>query len=149
MAVWKPSVTVAAVIERDGRFLLIQERIRDQLVLNQAAGHLDPGESLAAACRREAMEETAHHFEPTALVGIYRWRDPRKDFTFLRFAFRGKVGAAENRPLDKEIVGVHWLTPQEIRARRAEHRSPLVQQCVDDFLAGNSYPLDVFSREFS
>ena len=149
MAVWKPSVTVAAVIERDGRFLLIQERIRDQLVLNQAAGHLDPGESLAAACRREAMEETAHHFEPTALVGIYRWRDPRKDFTFLRFAFRGQVGAAENRPLDKEIVGVHWLTPQEIRARRAEHRSPLVQQCVDDFLAGNSYPLDVFSREFS
>jgi 8-oxo-dGTP pyrophosphatase MutT (NUDIX family) len=149
MAVWKPSVTVAAVIERGGRFLLIQERISGALVLNQPAGHLDPGESLAAACRREAMEETAHHFEPTALVGIYRWRDPRKDFTFLRFAFRGKVGAAENRPLDKEIVGVQWLTPEEIRARRAEHRSPLVQQCVDDFLAGNSFPLDVFSREFS
>jgi 8-oxo-dGTP pyrophosphatase MutT (NUDIX family) len=149
MAVWKPSVTVAAVIERDGRFLLIQEKIRDQLVLNQPAGHLDPGESLAAACRREAMEETAHHFEPTALVGIYRWRDPRRDFTFLRFAFRGNVGAAENRPLDKEIVAVHWLTPEEIRRRRAEHRSPLVQQCVDDFLAGRSYPLEVFSREFS
>jgi 8-oxo-dGTP pyrophosphatase MutT (NUDIX family) len=149
MAVWKPSVTVAAVIERGGRFLLIQERISGALVLNQPAGHLDPGESLAAACRREAMEETAHHFEPTALVGIYRWRDPRKDFTFLRFAFRGKVGAAENRPLDKEIVGVHWLTPDEIRARSAEHRSPLVQQCVDDYLAGRSYPLDVFSREFS
>ena len=148
MAVWKPSVTVAAVIERGGRFLLIQERIRGQLVLNQPAGHLDPGESLAAACRREAMEETAHHFEPTALVGVYRWRDPRKDFTFLRFAFRGQVGAAENRPLDKEIVGVHWLTPEEIRARRAEHRSPLVQQCVDDFLAGRSFPLDVFSPEF-
>ncbi|HVJ22613.1 MAG TPA: NUDIX hydrolase [Burkholderiales bacterium] len=149
MAVWKPSVTVAAVIERDGRFLLIQEKIRDQLVLNQPAGHLDPGESLAAACRREAMEETAHHFEPTALVGIYRWRDPRRDFTFLRFAFHGNVGAAENRPLDKEIVAVHWLTPEEIRRRKAEHRSPLVQQCVDDFLAGRSYPLDVFSRDFS
>jgi 8-oxo-dGTP pyrophosphatase MutT (NUDIX family) len=149
VALWKPSVTVAAVIERGGRFLLIQERIGDQLVLNQPAGHLDPGESLAAACRREAMEETAHHFEPTALVGIYRWRDPRKDFTFLRFAFRGKVGAAENRPLDKEIVGVHWLAPEEIRARRAEHRSPLVQQCVDDYLAGRSYPLDVFPREYS
>jgi 8-oxo-dGTP pyrophosphatase MutT (NUDIX family) len=149
MAVWKPSVTVAAVIERDGRFLLIQEKIRDQLVLNQPAGHLDPGESLAAACRREAMEETAHHFDPTALVGIYRWRDPRRDFTFLRFAFRGNVGAAENRPLDKEIVAVHWLTPEEIRRRKAEHRSPLVQQCVDDFLAGRSYPLDVFSRDFS
>ena len=149
MAVWKPSVTVAAVIERGGKFLLIQERISGGLVLNQPAGHLDPGESLVTACRREAMEETAHHFEPSALVGIYRWRDPRKDFTFLRFAFRGKVGAAENRPLDKEIVGVHWLTPEEIRARKAEHRSPLVQQCVDDFLAGNSYPLDVFSREYS
>ena len=149
MSVWKPSVTVAAVIERDGRFLLIQERIRGQLVLNQPAGHLDPGESLAAACRREAMEETAHHFEPTALVGVYRWRDPRKDFTFLRFAFRGKVGAAEDRPLDKEIVGVQWLTPEEIRWRRAEHRSPLVQQCVDDFLAGRGFPLDVFSPEFS
>jgi 8-oxo-dGTP pyrophosphatase MutT (NUDIX family) len=118
-------------------------------VLNQPAGHLDPGESLAAACRRETMEETAHHFEPTALVGIYRWRDPRKDFTFLRFAFRGNVGAAENRPLDREIVAVHWLAPDEIHERKAEHRSPLVQKCVDDFLAGNRFPLDVFSGEFS
>ena len=149
MAVWKPSVTVAAVIERGGKFLLIQERISGALVLNQPAGHLDPGESLAAACKREAMEETAHHFEPTSLVGIYRWRDPRKDFTFLRFAFRGNVGAAENRPLDKEIVGVQWLTPQEIRQRHAEHRSPLVQKCVDDFLAGRSFPLEVLSPEFS
>ena len=149
MSAWKPSVTVAAVIERDGRFLCVEERIDGRLVLNQPAGHLDPGESLAAACRREAMEETAHHFEPTALVGIYRWRDPRKDFTFLRFAFRGNVGAAENRPLDKEIVGAHWLAPDEIKARKAEHRSPLVQKCVDDFLAGCSFPLDVFSAEFS
>ena len=149
MSGWKPSVTVAAVIERHGRFLLIQERIGGRLVLNQPAGHLDPGESLAAACRREAMEETAHHFEPTALVGIYRWRDPRKDFTFLRFAFRGNVGAAENRPLDKEIVGAHWLAPDEIKERKAEHRSPLVQKCVDDILAGRSFPLDVFSPEFS
>ena len=149
MSVWKPSVTVAAVIERQGKFLLIQERISGRLVLNQPAGHLDPGESLAAACKREAMEETAHHFEPTSLVGIYRWRDPSKDFTFLRFAFRGTVGAAEDRPLDKEIVAVHWLAPDEIRQRRAEHRSPLVQKCVDDFLAGRSFPLDVFSPEFS
>ena len=149
MAVWKPSVTVAAVIERGGRFLLVQEKIRGQLVLNQPAGHLDPGESLPAACRREVMEETAHPFEPTALVGVYRWRDPRQDFTFLRFSFRGNVRVAENRPLDKEIVAVHWLTLEEIRRRRAEHRSPLVQQCVDDFLAGRNYPLEVFSREFS
>lgn len=150
MSVWKPSVTVAAVIERQGRFLLIQERIGGRLVLNQPAGHLDPGESLAAACRREAMEETAHHFEPTSLVGIYRWRDPRKDFTFLRFCFRGEVGEVDSsRTLDKEIVAVHWLTPDEVRQRKAEHRSPLVQKCVDDFLAGHSFPLDVFSPEFS
>jgi 8-oxo-dGTP pyrophosphatase MutT (NUDIX family) len=149
MGIWKPSVTVAAVIERDGRFLLVQERISGRLVLNQPAGHLDPGESLAAACRREAMEETAHHFEPTALVGVYRWRDPSKDFTFLRFAFRGTVGRAEKRPLDKEIVALHWLTPEELKNRAAEHRSPLVQKCVDDHVAGRSFPLEVFSPEFS
>jgi 8-oxo-dGTP pyrophosphatase MutT (NUDIX family) len=149
MSIWKPSVTVAAVIEREGRFLLVQERVGGRLVLNQPAGHLDPGESLPAACRREVLEETAHRFEPTELVGIYRWRDPKKDFTFLRFAFRGKVGAAENRPLDKEIVAVHWLTPQELKERKAEHRSPLVQKCVDDFLAGRSFPLEIFSPEFS
>jgi 8-oxo-dGTP pyrophosphatase MutT (NUDIX family) len=148
MSIWKPSVTVAAVIERQGKFLFVQERISGRLVLNQPAGHLDPGESLVTACRREAMEETAHHFEPTALVGIYRWRDPAKDFTFLRFAFRGTVGAAEKRPLDKEIVAVHWLSPEELKQRKAEHRSPLVQKCVDDFIAGRSFPLDVFSPEF-
>jgi 8-oxo-dGTP pyrophosphatase MutT (NUDIX family) len=149
MSIWKPSVTVAAVIERSGRFLFVQERISGRLVLNQPAGHLDPGESLVTACRREAMEETAHHFEPTALVGIYRWRDPSKDFTFLRFAFRGTVGAAEKRPLDKEIVALHWLSPEELKQRKAEHRSPLVQKCVDDFIAGRSFALDVFSPEFS
>ena len=149
MAVWKPSVTVAAVIERDGRFLLVQERISSGLVLNQPAGHLDPGETLVAACRREVMEETAHVFEPTALVGIYRWHDPRKDFTFLRFCFRGKVGEVSSRDLDKEIVAALWLSPEEIRSRQAEHRSPLVQQCVDDFLAGREFPLDAFSPEFS
>jgi hypothetical protein len=95
------------------------------------------------------MEETAHPFEPTALIGVYRWTDPRRDFTFLRFAFRGNVGEATARELDKEIVGVHWLTADEIRARKAEHRSPLVQQCVDDFLAGRTYPLELFSTEFS
>ena len=110
MSVWKPSVTVAAVIERNGKFLFVQERISGgHLVLNQPAGHLDPGESLAAACRREVLEETAHGFEPRALVGIYRWRDPKRDFTFLRFAFRGTLEGTEKRPLDNEIVAIHWL----------------------------------------
>ena len=150
MRIWKPSVTVAAVIERQGKFLFVVERIEGRLVLNQPAGHLDPGESLAAACRREVLEETAHRFEPTGLVGIYRWRDPARDFTFLRFCFRGTVGEADaSKKLDKEIVALHWLSPEEMKQRKAEHRSPLVQKCVEDFLAGRDFPLGVFSPEFS
>ena len=151
MSAWKPpSVTVAAVIERQGRFLFVQERIDGRLVLNQPAGHLDPGESLVEACRREVLEETAHRFEPTALVGIYRWYYAPKDVTFLRFCFRGKIGASDSsRKLDHEIVALHWLTPDELERRRTEHRSPLVQKCVEDFLAGSNVPLEVFSPEFS
>jgi 8-oxo-dGTP pyrophosphatase MutT (NUDIX family) len=149
MTIWKPSVTVAAVIERQGKFLFVQERIDGRLVLNQPAGHLDPGESLVDACRREVLEETAHRFEPTALVGIYRWHYAPKDVTFLRFTFKGNLQGTEERSLDREIVALHWLSPQELKERRAEHRSPLVQKCVDDFLAGRDVPLDVFSPEFS
>jgi 8-oxo-dGTP pyrophosphatase MutT (NUDIX family) len=150
MTRWKPSASVAAVIERDGRFLLVEERIDGRRVLNQPAGHLDPGESLVAACRREVLEETAHRFEPTAMVGIYRWHYAAKDVTFLRFCFRGRLLSADpSRELDKEIVRLHWLSGDELRARRAEHRSPLVQQCVDDFQAGRHFSLDVFSSEFS
>ena len=147
--VWKPSVTVAAVIEREGRFLFVEERIDGRQVLNQPAGHLDPGESLVAACRREVMEETAHRFEPEGLVGVYRWHYAAKDVTFLRFCFMGKILGTENRPLDKEIIRVHWLSPGELKARQAEHRSPLVQKCVDDFLAGHRFPLGLFSPEFA
>jgi 8-oxo-dGTP pyrophosphatase MutT (NUDIX family) len=142
------SVTVAAVIERDGKFLLVQERIEQRLVLNQPAGHLDPGESLVAACRREVLEETAYRFEPTGLVGIYRWYYAPKDVTFLRFAFTGKLEGTVQRPLDKEIVAVHWLSPEELEQRKAEHRSPLVQKCLEDFLAGRHFPLEVLSAEF-
>ena len=147
--VWKPSVTVAAVIERDGRFLFVEERIDGRLVLNQPAGHLDPGESLVAACRREVMEETAHHFEPQGLVGVYRWHYAAKDVTFLRFCFFGSPGKEEKRPLDKEIVRLRWLNLEELKQRKAEHRSPLVQKCVDDYLAGRRVPLDIFSPEFA
>ena len=147
---WKPSATVAAVIERDGRFLFVEESIDGRRVLNQPAGHLDPGESLVAACIREVLEETAHRFEPAGLVGIYRWHYAPQDVTFLRFCFRGNVSAVdEGRKLDKEIMALHWLTPAELAARRAEHRSPLVQKCVDDFLAGRHFPLDVLSKDYA
>lgn len=148
--IWKPSVSVAAVMERGGRFLFVEERIDERLVLNQPAGHLDPGESLIAACQREVMEETAHEFEPRSLVGIYRWHYAAKDVTFLRFCFAGEVGDFhKERSLDKEIVRLHWLTVDELKARKAEHRSPLVQQCVEDYLAGQRFPLAVLSKEFA
>ncbi len=148
--VWRPpSVTVAAVIERDGRFLFVEELQEGRRVLNQPAGHLDPGESLVAACAREVLEETAHRFEPAALVGIYRWHYKPADVTFLRFCFSGKILGVENgRALDKEILGLHWLNVQELKDKALQHRSPLVQQCVDDYLAGCNFPLDVLSKAY-
>ena len=150
MSVWKPSVTVAAIIERDGRFLFVEEEADGRRVLNQPAGHLDPGESLVAAVAREVLEETAHRFTPTALLGVYRWHYALKDVTFLRFAFRGHVdGVEQGRELDQEILALHWLTPQELAAHHAMHRSPLVERCVADYLAAKSFPLELLSREFA
>jgi len=151
MSRWRPSVTVAAVIEREGKFLFVEEEANGRRVLNQPAGHLDPGESIAEAVAREVLEETAHRFTPTGLVGIYRWRyDKEEDVTFLRFAFRGRVdGVEEGRKLDKEIIALAWLTPAALAARRAEHRSPLVQQCVEDYIAGRSFPLEVLSKPYA
>ena len=149
MSVWRPpSVTVAAVIERDGRFLFVEELQDGRRVLNQPAGHLDPGETLIAACAREVMEETAHHFSPAALVGIYRWHYEPADVTFLRFCFAGKVGGVENSPLDKEILALHWLSPEELKSKAAMHRSPLVQQCLDDYRSGKNYPIEVLSKTY-
>jgi ADP-ribose pyrophosphatase YjhB (NUDIX family) len=142
--IWKPNVTVAALIEREGRFLLVEEETEDGLRFNQPAGHLDAGESLVAACSREALEETAWHFQPTALVGVYQWPRPQGDITYLRFAFAGTLGAeVTGRPLDTGILRAVWLTPAEIAASRDRHRSPLVLQCVEDWLAGRRYPLDL------
>lgn len=148
--VWRPSVTVAAVIERRGRFLLVEEAIDGRRVLNQPAGHLDPGESLAAACRREVLEETAHHFAPRALVGVYRWHHAPKDVTFLRFCFCGDIeGFEDGRSLDRGIIAARWLSQAELLARKAEHRSPLVAKCIEDFLAGRRFPLELLSPEFA
>lgn len=145
-----PRVTVAAVIEREGKFLFVEEEQDGRRVLNQPAGHLDPGESVIAACAREVMEETAHRFEPTALVGIYRYYYAAKGVTFLRFCFSGNVlGVEKGRKLDKEIVALHWLTPEELKAKSAMHRSPLVQQCVDDYGAGQRFPLELFPPSFA
>ena len=142
--VWKPNVTVAAVVERDGHFLLVEEETDDGLRFNQPAGHLDEGESLLAACAREALEETAWNFTPTALVGVYQWQRPQGDITYLRFAFCGELGAHEaGRVLDSGILRAVWMTPDEIRASADRHRSPLVWQCVSDWLAGRRFPLEL------
>ena len=148
MAATLPRVTVAAVIERDGRFLFVEELQDGRRVLNQPAGHLDPGETLVAACAREVMEETAHRFAPESLVGIYRWHYAPADATFIRFCFAGKVLGIESAPLDKEIIQILWLNKEELNARASQHRSPLVQQCVDDYLAGRRFSLDVFSTAY-
>jgi len=143
---WKPNVTVAAIIERDGRFLLVEEETADGLMLNTPAGHLDPGESPAEGCAREALEETAHRFTPTALIGIYmaRTRSTAQDVTYMRFAFAGDLGEREaGRALDHGIMRTLWMTPQEIRESRARHRSPLLLQCVEDHLAGKRHPLSL------
>lgn len=142
--IWKPNVTVAALIERDGRFLLVEEETDDGIRFNQPAGHLDEGESLVAACAREALEETAWQFTPTTLVGVYQWPRPQRDITYLRFAFAGVLGHHDAlRPLDQGILRAVWLTPEEIKATQARHRSPLIWQCVQDFLAGRRFPLDL------
>jgi 8-oxo-dGTP pyrophosphatase MutT (NUDIX family) len=141
---WKPSVTVAAVMQRAGRFCVVEEEVDGRLVLNQPAGHWERGETLAAACAREALEETAHPFRPTHLLGVYRWHLAAKDVTFLRFTFLGEAADAESgRSLDKEIRRVLWLTPDEVRAATPRHRSPLVMACIEDALAGRCYPLDL------
>ena len=142
--VWKPNTTVAALIERDGRFLIVEEETEAGIRLNQPAGHLDEGESLVTACAREALEETAWHFQPQSLVGIYQWTRPQRDITYLRFAFAGQLGAHEpDRALDDGILRAIWMTPTEIAESRERHRSPLVLQCVEDWLAGRRLPLDL------
>ena len=141
--VWKPSVTVAAIMQRGNRFCLVEEEADGRLVYNQPAGHWEPGETLPEACARETLEETAYAFRPTHLLGIYRWHYAPRDVTFLRFAFLGEVLGETGGALDHEIRRVVWLTPAEARAARERHRSPLVMACIDDCLAGRRYPLDV------
>ncbi len=142
--IWKPNVTVAAVVQRDGKFLLVEEETEAGLAFNQPAGHLEEGESLVDAVVREALEETAYHFKPTHLVGIYNWKHPAKGVTYLRFAFAGELrGWEAERKLDEGIVGARWLTLDEVKATQARHRSPLILRCIEDCLAGKCYPLDL------
>jgi ADP-ribose pyrophosphatase YjhB (NUDIX family) len=142
--IWKPNVTVAAVVERDGQYLLVEEQTEDGVRLNQPAGHLEEGESLLAAVVREALEESAYTIEPSHLVGVYRWRQPGRGRTYLRFAFAARaVAHAPAQTLDTGIIRALWLNHAEVTAAAAQHRSPLVQRCIEDYRAGIRYPLDL------
>ena len=151
---WRPSVTVAAIIERDGRYLLVEEHTPEGLKLNNPAGHLDPGESPQQGVVREALEETARRFTPQALVGVYLSRFVRpatgEDVTYLRFAYCGSVGdELPGRTLDHGIVRTLWMAPDEIRASAARHRSTLLLRCIEDHVAGRRHPLDVVTADAS
>jgi len=151
---FRPSVTVAAIVERGGRYLLVEEHTPEGLRLNNPAGHLEPGESLLEAVVREALEETARAFVPQALVGVYQarlWREATgEDVSYLRFAFCGTAGECDSsRALDAGIVRSLWLTPQEVEASRSRHRSPLVWRCVADHRAGQRHPLELLGTDAS
>jgi len=138
------SVTVAAVLEREGRFLVVEEQTDEGVRINQPAGHLEPGESIVEAVRRETLEESAYLFEPRGLVGVYRWHHVGKDVTYVRFALFGELGVRRTElTLDHGILRALWLTPEQLQECAAVHRSPLVMRCVDDYLAGRRYPLDI------
>ncbi len=148
MDYWKPNATVAAVIERDGRFLMIEEQTRDGLRLNQPAGHIDPGETPQQAVERETLEETAHLAQAVAGVGIYLSRYTHDasgaDVTYLRFSFACRIiGVDRERPLDRGIVRTLWLSADEIRERSAMHRSPVVMETVDDYVKGKRFALEL------
>ncbi len=142
--VWTPHVTVAAVIEHHQHFLLVEEIADGQYVYNQPAGHLEPDESLMEAVRREVLEEAATHFEPTGIVGIYRWVHPHNGETHMRVAFHGRAtGSEPGRALDGCIVAPHWLPYEDVADLGGALRSPMVLACLDDYRRGQSYPLDL------
>lgn len=144
---WKPDVTVAAVVEQDGKFLFVEERAGGRVVLNQPAGHLENGETFFTAVARETLEETGWTFVPESIVGLYVWQPEHLARTFLRVAFTGRLaGHDPSRPLDHGILRTRWLDRDQLLAAQPKHRSPLVLRCVDDYLTGTRYPLELVAH---
>ncbi|MEZ5535818.1 MAG: NUDIX hydrolase [Thiolinea sp.] len=142
--VWKPRVVVASIIEQDNRYLMVEEEIRGQMLLNQPAGHLEYGETLLDATRRETLEETGYHYEPEALLGILLGQSEDPDRVYLRFTFCGKLlKKAENYQLDPDIAAVHWLTEDEIsNSPHMTPRNDLVLESIRLYKQGVRLPLN-------
>ncbi|NOQ89009.1 MAG: NUDIX domain-containing protein [Gammaproteobacteria bacterium] len=142
--IWKPHATVAAIIERDNKFLMVEELIRGERLFNQPAGHLDPDESLIDAVIRETQEESAWQFIPEAVTGIYLWKHPDNGETFLRIAVCGSCANHDaQQALDDGIIEAVWKSREELAQDSHKLRSPMVINCIDDYLAGKRYPLDM------
>ena len=142
-----PDITVAAVTETDGRFLVVEERINRRLVFNQPAGHVEHGETLLQAVVREVREETAWGFEPHELLGVYVWQNPASGRSYMRFAFTGRVMDHDaQQPLDRGIVSTHWLSRDDLLLREPRLRSPLVLRCIEDYLGGTRRPLEAVAE---
>ncbi len=143
---WRPHVTVAAIVEQEDRFLMVEELIDGRTVYNQPAGHLEDGESLRDAVIRETLEETAGRFVPESVVGVYRWIEPSRRRTYLRTCFAGRCPDFDpHRVLDSAIQRTVWMDLEELKAARASLRSPLVLRCIEDYRRGRRYPMDVFT----
>ena len=143
---WQPDVTVATVVVREGRLLMVEERANGSLVFNQPAGHLEPDESLTDAALRETREETGWDVQLTAFIGAYQWK-AETGRHYLRFAFAAEPTTHDaTRALDEGIVQALWMTPAELQQVQARHRSPLVWQVVADYLAGCRSPLSMLQQ---
>jgi ADP-ribose pyrophosphatase YjhB (NUDIX family) len=140
---WHPHITVATVIEDDGRFLFVEEHKEGRLVLNQPAGHFERGETLREAALRETLEETAWEVELTAVVGIYLYTAPSNGVTYQRICFAARPVRRKDHPLDRDITATHWLTRDELAAQPQRWRSELVMRCLDDYVNGPLHSLDV------
>ena len=141
---WHPHLTVAAILETNQQYLLVEERVDGQLVINQPAGHVEDNESLLQAVIRETHEETAWHFEPTHLIGVYHWQHPHNKQTFIRFCFSGVLlNQDHGASLDPDIEQAIWLSYEDVVKRQPQHRSPLVLNCINDYRAGHRHTLEL------
>lgn len=146
--VWLPHVTVATVVERNGRFLLIEEEMDGDIVINQPAGHWEEGETFVEAALRETLEETGWKVEITGLVGIYEYKPPQLDYAFVRFAYSAKpISHDPQHVLDEGIRRWFWMDQNELRQEVYRHRSPMVQQCVEDYWMVKRWPLSLITHQ--